>query len=269
MKIYTTTLMVDKRANCEKEDAELLLLGAKPVDLSEYPKLKYVYRAGIGCDNVPIQQIRERGIGLFFPSKRTRMIMSTSVAHVAFGWILMERCLDRNILEWYREPCTITSEKRICVVGFGHIGKIVNNLCDKTGLKVEYSDPEYCERDLSPFDILTFHVPLRYYQPGGIYRDNYGLISRELLKNARPNVTIINTSRGKIADEDAIADFLGKNPRAKYFSDVYNEEPFTVDNPLYPFYQKQFWGTPHIASYTHQVRNSQTQDVIELMEKLI
>lgn len=268
--IYSTTLMVDKKSNCEKYEAELLLLGAKPVDWDAYPKLKYVFRAGVGCDNIDVYDIRVRNLKLFFPSERTRKIISEAVAHLAFGWIMAEGAMDRRIHEWYREPRR--GRKRICVVGAcGNIGSLVYSLCDGLLLEVIPSDPKDPSGEYVGWgscDIITFHIPLETYEVGCLYRNNVNFVNSEFLSKLKPTVTLINTSRGKIANEYDIAAFLQENPQAKYITDVYNEEPYTKENPLDKFYMTQFFGSPHIASYTYDVREALTKDVSDLLMRL-
>ena len=183
MKTFRLTSMVIVESNCKKADAELLLLGAKPVDLDEFPKLKYVFRAGVGCDAIPVGSIEERGIKLFFPSIDTRHVISKSVAYMTFGQILTERTLNTPINEWYREPCNATWEKRILAVGEGRVGAMVKKLCEDARLRV---DTYEAKRDIAEpvwktYDIITFHVPLVCYEHGSIHRDNTGMINARLL----------------------------------------------------------------------------------------
>lgn len=270
MNVFSTTLMVDKKSNCEKKDAELLLLGAKAVNLDEFPKLKYIYRAGIGCDKVPIGDIRDRRLKFIMPSATTREIISRSVACLAFGWIMQDRILGRSLKKWYREPCTSIWEKKILVYGVGHVGKMVCGLCNSAALNYTAYDAKSGaeEPDLGEFDIITFHVPLICYEEGSVYRDNRHLIDIGMLARLKKNVVLINTSRGGIANEQAISSFLTENPKAKYITDVFEKEPFTTDNALAIYVDSQVYGTPHIGSYTHQVRNALTKEVQELIEKL-
>lgn len=269
MNIFTTTHMTDKVSNCEKSEAELLLLGAKSVTWDNYPNLKYVFRAGVGCDNIDIRDIKKRNLRLFFPSNPTRNIISESVAHLAFGWIMAEGAMDRDIREWYREPRVRTLKKHVGIIGMGRIGSLVYKLCGNVGLKAVCSDPKYNELyAFNCFDIITFHVPLETYEAGLLYRNNHHFINKTFLDGLKSTITLINTSRGKIADEQAIADFLTKNPKARYITDVYEEEPYTEDCPLSPFHMKQFFGSPHIASYTHDVREALTADVNTLIKVL-
>lgn len=268
MNIATKTLMVDKKANCKDEDAELLLLGAKPVDLDNYPKLQWIFRAGVGCDAIPIEQIQERGIKLFFPSKKTRELLSVMVAKMAVGWILSERTIERSIKEWYREPTN--ANKKVLIVGGGHVGEIVKQYCDGLGISRSVYDVKeyYTEPVWSQFDVITFHIPLISYEHGSVYRDNRHLVNKKFLARLKRSVVLINTSRGGIVNEEAMAAFLKDNPRAKYVTDVYEQEPYTDESPLSPYLGTQFFGSPHIGSYSEQVRAALTADVNDLISCL-
>lgn len=261
MNLFSTTLMADKKANCQKEDAEILLLGAKPVNMDDYPKVKYVFRAGIGSDSIPIEQIQERGIKLFFPSAKSRDVISDAVARLAVGYILHAATIDRSIEEWYREPRI--GNPKVLVYGCGHVGSRVEKMCQDLGLCVKRYDAKegYVEPALYHYDIISFHVPLMAYEHGSVHMDNRHLINSKFLDKCKSGAALINTSRGGIANEADIAEWLSCNPRGKYLSDCFETEPYTPDCPLHPYQGKQCRFTPHIASYTQEVRGCLTDDV--------
>jgi len=260
-------MMTKIKKNCEKKDAEFLLLGAKAIDLDEYPNLKYIFRAGVGCDQIPIEGIQERGIELHFPTKECRDVISMTVAKFTLGWILAERSLQRTIEEWYREP--VSSNKVVLIVGgAGHVGSKLMRLCQDVGIRSVPSDPKHGLFNYEEADIVTFHVPLVSYEHGTVFRDNRNLISKDILSKMKKDVVIINTSRGGIANEEDIAAFLKANPQAKYITDVYQKEPYTDECVLSEFKGTQFFGTPHIGSYSEEVREALTDTAQGLIDSI-
>lgn len=268
MKIYSTTSMVDIETNCKKENADLLLLGAGPIKLDEFKNLKYIFRAGIGCENIPTEEIGRIGfVELFFPSQSTRDVISNAVADFTYSLILSENILLRTAENWDRRPRE--SKKSLCIIGLGNIGsKVFHALKQSTGAACGYDIMNDNEFDHHYCDLYSFHVPLKHYVPGTIYKDNRNLISKDFLEKIPKNSTIINTSRGGIANEYDIMCWLKDNPYAKYITDVYSKEPYTQESHLSKFVGTQVYGTPHIASYTVNVKKALTSDALALIERL-
>ena len=268
MKIYSNTPIVNKKSNCEKKDAELLILGANPVDLSEFPNVRHIYRAGVGSDNLPIEQIIKRKINLEFPSRETRHTLSGAVAKMAVTYIMGSFVADRSIHEWYKN--VRNGNPKILIDGTGHIGSMVRNMCKLLELDVTGYDAKELDGEpvVGSYDVISFHVPLICYEHGSVFRDNNNLICPSFLARCKKDATLVNTSRGKIADEEAISEWLTNNKRARYFADTYKNEPYTEKNPLHKHLGKQFFGSPHTASYTKEVSSDMTADVERLIGSL-
>ncbi|MCP5051008.1 MAG: hydroxyacid dehydrogenase, partial [bacterium] len=76
LKIWKNTKTLDGLINDltnteSREDADIALLGSKPITLEGFPNLKGIFRAGVGKDNVPIGEARKKGISVAFPSEET------------------------------------------------------------------------------------------------------------------------------------------------------------------------------------------------------
>ena len=146
--------------------------------------------------------------------------------------------------------------KSIGIIGFGKVGSYVGKLCRAFGMKVFANDidkkvklknPEYrfisLKSMLKSCDVITIHIPLN--------KDNENFISRDKLELLKTGSVLINTSRGKVIDENFLFELL--NERKIYFAglDVMRDEPF-VD--------KRFFGlanvilTNHIAGKTEESR---------------
>jgi len=97
---------------------------------------------------------------------------------------------------------------------------------------------------LAVSDVLTLHCPLT--------DETRHLINRERLEKMRPGAILINTGRGPLVDEQAVAEALKSGRLAGYGADVMCNEPPEADNPL--FCQPNAFITPHIAWATREAR---------------
>jgi len=97
------------------------------------------------------------------------------------------------------------------------------------------------EELLSTADFVSLNVPLS--------EQTVGLIGRSALQKMKPNAIVVNTSRGRIVDEDAMYEALRDNRIAGYATDVFEKEP-PVDSPLLAL--PNVLCTPHIGWYTQE-----------------
>jgi glycerate dehydrogenase len=93
------------------------------------------------------------------------------------------------------------------------------------------------EELLSTSDVLSLHCPLT--------DGTRPMINRETLRQMKPTAILINTGRGPLVDDQAIADALAEGRLAAFCADVLTEEPPKADNPLLK--QPNAYMTPHIA----------------------
>ena len=116
--------------------------------------------------------------------------------------------------------------KTIGIIGTGKIGRCLANICRGFGMKILGFDPyqsnefcgEYCDFDtlLSNSDIISLHCPLT--------RENKRIINAENLEKCKKGVYIINTSRGKLVDTQALIDGIKSGKVGGAGLDVYEEE---------------------------------------------
>ena len=76
MKVWSNTNTLDGYVDDleftdDKTSAEIALIGGKPIQLSEFPKLKGVFKTGVGTDNIPFKEAEERGVVVRLPSEAT------------------------------------------------------------------------------------------------------------------------------------------------------------------------------------------------------
>jgi glycerate dehydrogenase len=146
--------------------------------------------------------------------------------------------------------------KTFGIVGLGNIGSRVAQIALAFGMKVKaYTSksadqlPEGVQKaDMqelcSTSDVLSLHCPLT--------ADTKHLINAQTLALMKQTAIVINTGRGPLVDDEAVADALACGKIAAYCADVLTEEPPRADNPL--LQQSNAYTTPHIAWATKEAR---------------
>jgi len=221
------------------------------------PDLKYIGLFATGFNNIDIKAAKEHGITVCNAGSYS----TDAVAQHTFALILQHYSKVSLYREYTESGKWITSPtfsafpypmyelagRTIAVVGFGSIGKAVAKIADAFGMKVivnTRTKPENCSYELVSLDdafrradIITFHCPLT--------EATKGAISRERIALMKESAVIINTSRGPVADEQALADALNSGRIAGAGLDVLEYEPMRKDCPLIS--AKNCIITPHVA----------------------
>lgn len=224
--------------------------------LSAADRLKVIARYGVGVDNVDLAAAREKGIVVTF----TPGANSVSVAELTVGLLLS---LARRIPEaanaarkgeWPRLNGLTLEGKVVGLLGLGAIGKQVARRLSGFDCRVLAYDPvvdsEFTARHavsllpleevLSQADFISLHMPL---QP-----ETRGLVNAEFIQKMKPGAYLINTARGELIDEAALAAAI-KDKRVRGAAlDVFSQEPPSPDNPLLSL--PEVIVTPHCGSHT-------------------
>jgi len=247
MKVWKNTSTLDGFDNgiCftdSKPEAEIALLGSKPINLSDFPNLKGIFRAGIGRDNVPEKEAKVKGIVVRYPSDKTINIIFEETA--SFTCSLIFRILYNKVgtlSPWFKEPRHQFSKKILLVIGVGRIGSRVAQLMepfmDVTTFDILKNQSSELKPMLQGADCVTIHIPMS--------DDNLSFIDTEKLSWMKNGAALTNTARGAIVDQDALYNEI-KTGRLKAAFDVYWDEPYT--GKLKEFYPESFYMTPHVAS---------------------
>ena len=251
------------------KDADILFINKCVITaemLEQMPKLKYVGLQSTGYNVIDCAAARKRGITISnIPAYSTN-----AVAQLVFAFILQitnkvtlhsdavhqnEWCECPDFCFW-KAPLSELDGKTIGIIGFGSIGKRVTKIAKAFGMKVmaytphpapeAYPDVVFCELDtlLSSSDIVTCHCPLT--------PDTTGIINREALSKMKASAILINTSRGPVVDEQALADALNNGTIGAAGLDVLSTEPPKESNPLLT--AKNCYITPHIAWAGYETR---------------
>ena len=235
-----------------------MIAGTEPLSravLQHAPTLKVVSRCGIGTDNVDLSAASELGIEVL----NTPDAPSVAVAELTLGLILatLRRIAeaDRAVRagEWRPLMGRLLTGRVVGVVGYGRIGRKVSALARAFGARVLAHDiqpitpdgaVELCALDelLSSSDIVTLHLPSA---PANRYFFNDARLS--LMKRG---AILINTARGELVDEQALARVLTSTHIAAAALDTFEQEPYS--GPLRDFPQVTL--TAHMGSYTEESR---------------
>jgi D-3-phosphoglycerate dehydrogenase len=223
------------------------------------PKLRVVARAGTGVDNVDVPAASARGIVVMNAPGAN----SVSVAELAIGFML---ALARHIpgadaamkrTQWEKKKFLGEElrDKVLGLAGLGRIGQEVARRAQAFGMRIIAHDPFIAEQiangmgvELVSIDELFARADyLSLHMPATPQTKN--LVNATRLANARPGIRIINTARGDLVDEAALADAIESGRVGGAAIDVFQKEP-TVDHRLQLL--PQVIATPHIAASTRE-----------------
>lgn len=250
-------------------EADLLLTNKTPVVrevIESVPRLKYIGVLATGYNIVDVEAARERGIPVTnVPTYGTDSVAQTVFAHLLnlthrvehHGLTVREgrwsRCED-----WcfWDHPLVELAGLTMGIVGFGRIGRAVSRIALAMGMKVlaydvvEFGDaPEGVnmidlDRLFQESDVVSLHCPLT--------PETEGIVNRDRLALMKATAYLINSSRGPLVDEEALAEALNGNRIAGAGLDVLSREPPPEEHPL--FRAKNCFITPHMAWATRAAR---------------
>lgn len=225
--------------------------------------LQVVGRAGVGLDNVDVAAATERGVMVV--NAPTSNILS--VAEHAIGLLLAQA---RNIPQahaalvagrWERSRWEGVElhGKVLGIVGLGRAGSLVAQRALAFGMRLLAFDPylsaeraramgvelRSVEDLFAEADFVTIHTPKT--------PETTGLVNRDLLAKAKPGIRIVNTARGGIVDEEALAEAIRDGIVAGAALDVFSTEPPPPDSPLLGL--EQVIVTPHLGASTEEAQD--------------
>lgn len=242
------------------EHAEVLLHVLEPVTaaiMDAAPRLRLVQKIGIGVDAIDLAHAQEKGIAvcnmpgtnsaavaelalsLMLATLRSVIPISAAVKG-GDGWPANAALLDR---------AGEIGQRTVGLVGYGAVPRRLAAALNALGAKVIAADPFVtgAEVPIVPFatliaeaDIVSLHVPLT--------DETRHLLDAKRLAAMKPGAIVINTARGPLIDEDALAQALRSGHIAAAGLDVFAEEPPRPDNPLLAL--PNVIATPHIAWLT-------------------
>jgi phosphoglycerate dehydrogenase-like enzyme len=248
-----------------------LIVGVDPVTkrVLEAGPLRVVVKYGSGMDNIDVPAAE--GLGVHVSS--TPGANARSVAELAIALLLaLARSVgphDRSVREgsWRRITGIELAGKRLGIVGYGAIGREVARIARGLDMDVVAHDPLVDSDDVplvplaelyATSDAVSLHVPLT--------AETRGMVGAEELMAMKPTAFLLNTARGGLVDEEALADALGSGRLAGAALDGFTEEPLG-DSPLRGLDNVIF--SPHAGAATFDaVRRTANRAVDQLLRDL-
>ncbi|MDP6635187.1 MAG: D-2-hydroxyacid dehydrogenase [Phycisphaerae bacterium] len=243
--------------------------------LEQLPDCKYIGVLATGFNIVDIQAAAARNIVVAnVPTYSTQSVAQMVFAHVLN---LTQHVGDHSRTaregKWtaspdfcyWDYPLIELAGKTMGIIGLGRIGRATARLAAAFGMKVigydnnpEALEAAECRRVeldelFATSDVVTLHCPLT--------DDTMDIINAERLEVMKPTAFLINTSRGPLVDQQALADALNNDRIAGAGLDVLCTEPPPADNPLLG--AKNCYITPHIAWATREARARLMNTAIE------
>lgn len=265
-------------------DADIVLTNKVVMDremMALLPRLKYIGVLATGYNVVDIEAAREKDIIVTnVPAYSTESVAQTVFAHLLTVTNRTEHYAQQNRLgRWAenRDFCYWDTEltelagKTMGIVGLGHIGRRVAEIALAFGMQVKAMTSKKAEELpagiqkaelqslLASADVVSLHCPLT--------EDTRHLIHRETIRLMKPSAILINTGRGPLVDDEALAEALNEGRLRAYCADVVTEEPPKADHPL--LHAPNAFITPHIAWATVEARKRLLQTAIGNVEAFV
>ena len=265
-------------------DADIVLTNKVVMDremMALLPRLKYIGVLATGYNVVDIEAARERDIIVTnVPAYSTESVAQTVFAHLLTVTNRTEHYAQQNRQgRWAenRDFCYWDTEltelagKTMGIVGLGHIGRRVAEIALAFGMQVKAMTSKKAEELpagiqktelqslLASSDVVSLHCPLT--------EGTRHLIHRETLRLMKPSAILINTGRGPLVDDEALAEALNEGRLRAYCADVVTEEPPKADHPL--LHAPNAFITPHIAWATVEARKRLLQTAIGNVEAFV
>jgi D-3-phosphoglycerate dehydrogenase len=252
-------LQAELAANIASADG--IMVGLEKVSaelLDSADKLRIVSRFGVGFDTLDIPACTRKGVtvGVVNGANDTSVAEHTMMLMLATARRTLEMDASVRAGTWMVQEgrrMHELSERSVLVVGYGRIGTRVAKLCAAFGMKVMVHDPAFptpriaadghipapdLMAAVAEADVVTLHCPL--------YDQTRHMVNADFLAHMKRSAWLINTARGGIVDEAALATALANDTIEAAGLDVLVQEPPNPDNPLFKL--KNVVLAPHNAA---------------------
>ncbi len=247
--------------------------------LAQCPKLRVVARGGVGLENIDVKACRARDVEVVYTPDANTLAVGDFVIGYALQilrpWAFFkETAYEPKEFKHVRNTLrgVQLNELTIGILGMGRVGRRVGKIAASGfDMRVIYNDLLDVQSQLKfpatavdkptlfrEADIVTLHVTM---EPG-----NEHLVSTPLLSLMKPTAILINTSRGEVLDDAALAATIRAKKIAGAAIDVFDPEPPRADYPLLGLDNVLL--TPHMAARTHTAIENMSWVVRDVMEVL-
>lgn len=229
--------------------------------LAELARCKVVGRLGVGLDNIDVPACEARGIKVVPATGANALAVAEYVIGTAMVLLRGVYLSSDRVASGQWPRAALSNGREISgtclgLIGFGGIGRLTARLAQGLGMTVMAHDPMLAsdspvwsetgvrcaslDQLIASADVISLHVPLT---PG-----TANMLSAERIGQMKPGAVVINTSRGGIADEAAVAAALREGRLGGAAFDVFEPEPLAAGNPWEGC--KNAILTPHVAGVT-------------------
>ena len=234
-----------------------------PALLAAAPGLRVIGRLGVGLDNIDVAACAARGIEVIPATGANALAVAEYVIATAMLLLRGAYASSSDVAGggWPRAPLSNGREiagKTLGIVGFGGIGRMTARFARGLGMRVVAFDPEVPEDAaawaeagavrtsfddlLREADVVTLHVPLT--------AATRHLLGAPQLSSMKPDAVLINTARGGVVDEAALASALRARKLGGAALDVFEREPLPAGSALADC--PNLILTPHVAGVTRE-----------------
>ena len=266
------------------KDAHILLTNKVIINdaaMAQLPQLRYIGVLATGYNVVDTAAARQRGIVVTnIPAYSTDSVAQLTFAHILNITHSVDHYARQNRMGawtasndfvYWDTPLIELSGKTMGIVGLGSIGMKVATIARCFGMHVsaltskaadalpEGFSKATLDELLAVSDVLSLHCPLT--------PQTHHLINADTLAKMKPTAILVNTGRGPLVDEQAVADALQTKRLAAYCADVLSVEPAQATNPLLNC--DNAYLTPHIAWATFEARQRLMQMAIANVDAFI
>ncbi|MFT5195172.1 MAG: D-3-phosphoglycerate dehydrogenase [Cellvibrionaceae bacterium] len=250
-----------------RPDADVITAGAK---------LKAIGRAGIGVDNIDLAAAKTHGIKVVNTPRANSIATAeqTLTLMLSINRFTAHSHASVGAGNWNRGDYVGTEiyGKTLGVIGFGYIGRLVTARAQAFGMKVVAADP-YVSADaasdlgvellpldelLSRADLITLHAI--------VTDETKEMINADAIAKMKDGVMLVNVARGKLIDENALADALKSGKVAAAGLDVFYSEPPT-DSPLIGL--SNVTHTPHLGASSKEAQAAVGIQIVEQVLKVL
>lgn len=255
----------------------LLAVFSRPIDkemLDAGKKLKLISNYGVGYNNIDVKYARKKGItvtntprSVSMPTAEMAMALMLAVARRVAECNMRIRTEKETMWGTMRNLGFGLQNKTLGIIGMGNIGKNVARMAEAFGMHILYHNrhsevPGYTSADLDTLlkesDFISIHTPLT--------PDTQHLIGAREFSLMKKTAILINTSRGPVVDEEALAECLAHRRIAGAGLDVFEKEPH-ISKQLY--HLDNVVMTPHTGTGTIDARIAMGEEALENIRNFI
>ncbi|MEF8787875.1 MAG: NAD(P)-dependent oxidoreductase, partial [Planctomycetota bacterium] len=242
--------------------------------------VRLISRHGVGCDNVDLEAASEHGVIVTRVAKADERdaVAELSVALIMACAREVKSACDAALSGRWSERAGFVglelSAATVGIIGFGSIGSRVGEIMDQgfnsrvlaydpyvsdEDIRSHGAEPASLEEMLPQCDVLSFNA-----EHTG---DNYQMVGERELEMLKDGAIVVNTARGELTDEEALARAAREGKISAVGLDVCEQEPPPEDHPLLEL--SNLILLPHVGSYTHATLERMDRKMAEDVEALL